>query len=140
MRILFAAPLLLAATPAFAHEAPPPRLPDARTAATLLTDPRVQDALATLVTRFSDALLDTHVGPLAALDPDSDVAPGDTLGDLAARRDPHFRRHLYENARRTADTAGRTAGAAVAMSDELAATAARLRGVIEHASPGPDDR
>jgi hypothetical protein len=141
MRILFAAPLLLVATPAVAREAPPPGTPDARTAAALLGNPHVQDALATLVTRMSDALLDTHVGPLATLAPDGDIAPGDTLGDLAARRDPHYRRHMYDDTRHAAATAGRAAGAAVAMSDELAATADRLRHVLDGVGDiAPSDR
>lgn len=130
MRLLLSLPLLLAATPALAREPGAPPM-DARTAAKQLNNPLVQGAIAGVVTRLSDALLDTRVGPLAALtDGQDEIAPDDRLGDLAARRDPEYRRHLYERTRGAVATSGRALGAAAAMSDELGRTVARLQDVL----------
>jgi hypothetical protein len=130
MRLLLALPLLLAATPALAREPGTPPM-DARAAARQLNNPLVQGAIAGVVTRLSDAIMDTRLGPLAALtDGADDIAPNDTLGDLAARRDPEYRRHLFERTRGAVATSGRALGAAAAMGDELGRTVARLQDVL----------
>lgn len=100
-------------------------------AGAMLSNPMVQDGAAAIIAEFADALLQTRVGPLAALtDPRDDVRPGDTLGDLARRDDPYFDRRLRDNSKRAVGAAGAALGAAGQMNRELEATAARLRAVM----------
>lgn len=131
--------LALIATPAVARErgAPPPQQPsmDARAAANALNNPMVQRGIVGLVDALTDAVMETRVGPMAAIAPDSDIRPDDTLDSVAARRNPAYRDQIHRDARATVATAGRTAGAAVAMSDELKATTARVRRVLGMTDP-----
>jgi hypothetical protein len=57
------------------------------------------ERIGTMIERVSDALLDVDVGPVAdAIDPYRRYDPRrgpDTLGELAARRDPYARRRLH---------------------------------------------
>ena len=128
--------LAVAATPAFAQDrdGPPPQI-DARAAANALNNPMVQNGVVGLIDALTDAVMQTRVGPIAAIAPNSDVRPNDTLDSMAARRNPDYRNEIHRNARHTVAAAGRTASAAVAMSDELAATAARVRRVLGTANP-----
>ena len=120
------------ATPALARDryTPPPR-DDLRDAARVLSDPRAQIAAATLVDQLASAVLDTRVGPLADLAPDSDIRPNDTLADIQRRRDPYYRAKLRAGTVGAMAVAGRAAGDAAAMSSELDATVARLERVID---------
>jgi hypothetical protein len=77
----------------------------------------------------------TRVGPMAAIAPDSSIRPNDTLDSMAARRNPDYRNEIHRNAKQTVVAAGRTAGAAAAMSDELAATTERVRRVLGMTNP-----
>lgn len=125
-KMLLAAPLFLVAAPAMAQQAAPPRLsPDA--AAALLSDPATQRTAALAIAGLAGIVLDTRVGPLAALtDPADGVRPGDTLHSMARRSDPDFDRHLYE--RSQAAVAG--AGAVAAEAAELKRTADRLHAAL----------
>ena len=128
--------LLLAATvatPALArdrYDAPPPR-DDTRATLRALSDPRAQAGVAVLLDQLTTAVLDTRVGPIADLAPDSDIRRNDTLGDVQARRDPAFRNKLRVGTFGAVAIAGRAAGDAAAMSDEIDATAARLERIID---------
>lgn len=132
--------LAFAATPAFAQDrdvpppGPAPQL-DARAAANALNNPMVQNGVVGLIDALTDAVMQTRVGPMAALAPDANVRPNDTLDSMAARHNPDYRNEIHRNARHTVAAAGRTASAAVAMSDELAATAARVRRMLGTVSP-----
>lgn len=135
MRILlsFAAlSLALAATPAVAQDRAALRNLDADKAAALLSNPAVQNGLAALIGQFTDALLETRVGPMAALtDPRDDVRSNDTLRDVLRRDDPYFDERLRDNTRRSLATAGAAARGAAEMNRELKATTERLRRVID---------
>jgi hypothetical protein len=123
--------LAFAATPAIAQDrdAPPPQM-DARAAANALNNPMVQNGVVGLIDALTDAVMQTRVGPMAAIAPDSSIRPNDTLDSMAARRNPDYRDEIHRNAKQTVVAAGRTAGAAVAMSDELKATTERVRRVL----------
>ncbi|MGN6818668.1 MAG: hypothetical protein ACTHJR_08355 [Sphingomonas sp.] len=131
--------LALIATPAVARDrdAPPPQQPplDARAAANALNNPMVQNGVVGLIDALTDAVMETRVGPMAAIAPNSDIRPNDTLDSMAARRNPYYRDDIHRDAKETMATAGRTARAAAAMSDELQATAARVRRVLGTANP-----
>ena len=121
------------ATPALArdrYDAPPPR-DDARATMRALSDPHTQVGVAVLLDQLTTAVLDTRVGPIADLAPDSDVRPSDTIGSAAARRDPAFRNKLRVGTFGAVAVAGRAAGDAAAMGDSLDATAARLERIID---------
>jgi hypothetical protein len=140
MRLALFLPLVLVTAPAVAQERPAPRpAPDAARVVTALNDPLVQEGVATVISQFADAVLDTHVGPLAHYaDPRDHVRPDTTLRDLAHRSDPALERHLHDDARSGAAAVGRSARDAVAMTAELHATADRLRRVFDSASKAVD--
>lgn len=124
--------LALVATPAAAQDRGAVRNMDAEKAAALLSNPAVQDGLVALIGQFTDAFLQTRVGPMAALtDPRDDVRPNDTMRDVLRRDDPYFDERLRDNTRRSVATAGAAARGAADMSRELKATAERLRRVID---------
>lgn len=132
--------LAFAATPALAQDrdAPPPGLApqmDARAAANALNNPMVQNGVVGLIDALTDAVMQTRVGPMAAIAPDASIRPNDTLDSMAARRNPDYRNEIHRNAKQTVVAAGRTAGAAMAMSDELKATTERVRRVLGMANP-----
>lgn len=135
MRILLsfaAVSLVLAAAPAAAQDRAALRNLDADQAAALLSNRAVQDGLAALIGQFSDAFLETRVGPMAALtDPRDDVRANDTLRDVLRRDDPYFDERLRDNTRRSLATAGAAARGAADMNRELKATAERLRRVLD---------
>lgn len=142
MRILVALPLVLLATPAFAHERHQAPTSDQRVAAVgdALSNPAVQESAATLVGALASALLDTHVGPVAHYtDPRDGVRPSDTLRDVVTRDDPDFERRLHDNTRGVVAQAGQAAHDAATMTAELNATAARLRRVLDVASKAMDE-
>ena len=121
------------ATPALArdrYDAPPPR-DDTRSTLRAFSDPRAQASVAVLLDQLTTAVLDTRVGPIADLAPDSDVRPNDTLGDVQARRDPAFRNKLRMGTFGAVAVAGRAAGDAAAMGDSIDATAAKLERIID---------
>jgi hypothetical protein len=132
--------LVFAATPALAQDrdvaplAPTPQM-NARAAANALNNPMVQNGVVGLIDALTDAVMATRVGPMAALAPDSSIRPNDTLDSMAARRNPDYRNEIHRNAKQTVVAAGRTAGAAAAMSDELAATTERVRRVLGMTNP-----
>ncbi|MBW8841297.1 MAG: hypothetical protein JF608_05695 [Sphingomonadales bacterium] len=130
--------LAFAATPALAQDRDtPPPVPqmDARAAANALNNPMVQNGVVGLIDALTDAVMETRVGPMAAIAPDSNIRPNDTLDSMAARRNPDYRNEIHRNARHTVAAAGRTASAAVAMSDELKATTDRVRRVLGMTDP-----
>ena len=131
--------LAFAATPALAQDrdAPPGPAPqvNARAAANALNNPMVQNGVVGLIDALTDAVMETRVGPMAAIAPDSSIRPNDTLDSMAARRNPDYRNEIHRTAKQTVVTAGRTAGAAVAMSDELKATTERVRRVLGMTDP-----
>ncbi|MBS0479625.1 MAG: hypothetical protein JSR79_10035 [Proteobacteria bacterium] len=121
------------ATPALArdrYDAPPPR-DDMRSTLRALSDPRAQAGVAMLLDQLTTAVLDTRVGPLADLAPDSDIRPNDTIGSVQARRDPAFRNKLRMGTFGAVAVAGRAAGDAAAMSDSIDTMAARLERIID---------
>lgn len=137
MRLALLLPFALIAAPAAARDHAPARpAPSADQVATALSDPIVQEGVAAVVGQAADAILDTHVGPLAHYS--DGVRPQDTLRDLAHRRDPAFERHLHDDTVGAVATAGRTTKDAVAMSAEISAAAARLRRVFDTAARAVD--
>lgn len=143
MRLALAAvALIAAASPAVAQ----PRHavhPTPEQAAAALQNPLVQEGAARALTQLVGIVLDTRVGPSAALaGPDADIRPNDTLRDLARRDDPRFEEHLYRDTKRTLGTAGAVAGGAAAQAKELQRTADRLDAAIApllDALSGPRD-
>ena len=96
-----------------------------------MQNPLVQDGLAAAISQLAGIVLDTHVGPLAALTgPDGDVRAGDTLRDVERRRDPGFEAKLHDRARGAVATAGAVAGGVAVQSAELRRTADRLRAAL----------
>ena len=127
MRIALAACALIAvATPAMARE---PARPTAEQAAAALGNPLVQEAAARTLTQLVGIVLDTRVGPAAALDPS--VRSDDTLRDLVRREDPRFEQRLYHDTRRGLSTAAAVAGGAAVQARELKRTADRLEAALE---------
>jgi len=126
MRLVSAAAVLCAiALPAAAQSR------DQAEAVRRLNDPMVQEGVAMAMSALAGIVLDTRVGPLANYaDPDADIRPSDTLRDLERRRDPHFEAKLHDRTRRAVGTVGAVANDALAMSGELARTAARLRDAL----------
>ena len=127
MRIITAA-LLIAALPAAADAREPASSPriTADQAATALQNPLVQDGLAQAIAQLAGIVLDTRVGPLAAVAPDSGIRPDDTLHDLARRSDPGFDGHVHDRARAAVVAAGGVAAEA----RELDRTATRLKAAL----------
>lgn len=126
----FAFSFLLVAAPALA--APPrPAGPSAERVVRALQEPMAQELAAGVVDQLVGIVLDTRVGPVAALtDPRENVRPTDTLRDLKRRDDPRFERHLHEDTRRAVGTAAAVAGGAMAETAELKRTAARLQAAL----------
>lgn len=120
------------ASPALAHEPAPPRpAPDAAQIGTLLSNPLVQEGIAATVDQFANALLQTHVGPLAHYaDKDDHIRPDDTLGDLAARDHPNYRRDLHDNTRNAIAATGKAATDLASLTAELQRTSDRLRAIL----------
>lgn len=124
---------LTCGTPALAHDRVPMRpAPDAAEVGALLSNPAVQDGVVATVDQFADALLQTHVGPLAHYtDRHDDIRPEDTLGDLAARDNPNYRRDLRESARGAVAATGQAARDLASLSGELRAATERMRRVLD---------
>jgi hypothetical protein len=142
MRKILALPLVLLAAPVVAHERHPAPSTDQRVAAVgdALSNPVVQESAATFVSALADALLDTHVGPVARYtDPRDGVRPNDTLRDVVTRDDPGFEQRLHDNTRGAVAQAGQAAHDAATMTAEINATAARLRRVLDAASEAMDE-
>ncbi|WP_341204464.1 hypothetical protein [uncultured Sphingomonas sp.] len=121
------------AGPAFAQDRAP-QLPavDAQQLSSALSTPLVQEGLAATVDEFADALLQTHVGPLAHYaDPRANVRPDNTLGDLAARSNPNYRRDLHESARGAIAATGRAMQDVASMSAELKRTSDRIHHLLD---------
>lgn len=129
---LFLAAATIAA-PAVArdHDTAPPSRDDLHAAARMLADPHVQAGVAGLLDALTDAVMQTHVGPIAILAPDVEIRPGDTLADAQRRRDPAYRQRLRAGTMGAMAVLGQAAGDAAQMSDELRATVARVQRVIE---------
>ncbi|WP_375381851.1 hypothetical protein [uncultured Sphingomonas sp.] len=122
--------LIACASPAVAQQAAPTR-PTAADAARLLANPAAQDLIAQQIASLAGIVLDTKVGPLAALtDPRDHVRPDDTLHSVEQRSDPEFDRHLYDGSRHAVATAGAVAGGAAMEAAELRRTADRLRAAL----------
>ncbi|QYE33256.1 hypothetical protein KZX46_00080 (plasmid) [Polymorphobacter sp. PAMC 29334] len=97
----------------------------------MLANPAAQDLIAQKLASLASIVLDTKVGPLAAMtDPREDVRPDDTLYSIEQRHDPDLDRHLYERSHRAVATAGAIAGGAVTEAAELRRTTARLRDAL----------
>ena len=121
--------LIIAAGPALAAPAEhrPASRPTAEQAVQAMGNPLVQEAAARALTQLVGIVLDTRVGPAAALtDTDEHIRPTDTLRDLAQRDDPRFEEHLYQGTRRSLGTAATVAGGAAMEARELKRTADRL--------------
>ena len=130
MRIALAAFALIAASPAVAQTREPVR-PTPEQAAAALGNPLVQEAAARALTQLVGIVLDTRVGPAAALThPDERIRPTDKLRDLARRDDPQFEERLYHGTKRTLGTAAVVAGGAAAQAKELKRTADRLEAAL----------
>lgn len=126
MRIVLAAIALTVAAPAVARE---PARVSPEQAAAALGNPLVQEAAARALTQLVGIVLDTRVGPAAAVDPS--VRSSDTLRDVVSRDDPRFEEKLYEGTRRSLGTAAAVAGGAAAQAREIERTAARLEAALE---------
>ena len=90
-KILFLAPLLLSASPAFAQDAP--QLPP------VLSDPATIQRVTTEVQALSRALMNVRVGEVQAALQGREASPRErnmTVGDLARQKDPDFDRHLQQ--------------------------------------------
>lgn len=120
----------LVAMPAWAGAREPDRM-DAGAIASVLDNPAAQDALVRTVDRLVGIVLDTRVGPLAALmNNDDDIEPDDTLRDVKEREDPDFERRLHRSTRRAVASASTAAGTAVTQIAELRRTAERVDDVL----------
>lgn len=131
MRVaLLALPLLALAAPAAAQHRP--ARPTAAQAAAALGNPLVQEAAARAVVQLAGIVLDTRVGPAAALlsGPEDSVRHDETLRNLARRDDPRFEEHLYQGTRRALGTAGAVAGGAAVQARELKRTTDRLEAAL----------
>lgn len=129
MRVALATLALIAAAPVMA--APHAARPTPEQAAAALQNPLAQELAARALTQLAGIVLDTRVGPAAALaGPDADIRPNDTLRDMVRRDDPRFEEHLYHDTRRTLGTAGAMAGGAMTEAKELKRTADRLEAAI----------
>lgn len=130
MRLVVAA-ALVSVLPATAHaQAARPAIDPAQAAAAL-QNPLVQEGLAAAITQLAGIVLDTRVGPPAALaDPDGDVRPRETLRDVERRRDPGFEAHLHDRARSAVASAGMVAGGVAGQSAEFKRTADRLKAAL----------
>ncbi|MGI4733108.1 MAG: hypothetical protein ACRYFW_15380 [Janthinobacterium lividum] len=129
-KLLLAAVLVGASSPVAAQEVSSAH-PTPADAARLLTNPAAQDLIAQKIASLAGIVLDTRVGPVAALtDPRDRIRPDDTLRSVEERRDPEIDRHLYEGSRRAVATAGSVAGDAVVEAAELRRTADRLRAAL----------
>lgn len=131
MKILpLALVLLVGASPAATQEVAP-RRPKPADAARLLANPAAQDLIAQQIASLAGIVLDTKVGPLAALtDPREGIRPDDTLHSIEQRRDPYFDRHLYQGSHEAVAAAGAVAIGAVTEAAELRRTTARLRAAL----------
>lgn len=120
--------LTLVASPALAQMAPRHAMrPSAEQAVAALGDPLVQELAARSLTQLVGIVLDTRVGPAAALtDSRERIRPTDTLGDLVRRDDPRFDEHLHRDTRRSLGTVATVAGGAAVQARELKRTADRL--------------
>lgn len=127
MRITLAALALLAA-PAFAASPQAARV-NPEQAVRALQDPMAQELATGVVDQLLGIVLDTRVGPAAAL-VDPSVRPTDSLRDLKRRDDPAFEQHLHQDTRRAVGTAAAVAGGAMTQAAELKRTAARLEAAI----------
>ena len=119
-------PMIVAATPALAAEHHATPRPSAEQAIAAANNPLVQEAAARALTQLVGIVLDTRVGPAAALAPDADLRPTDSLRDVVRRDDPRFEEHLYQDTRRSIGTAAAVAGGAAIEARELKRTADRL--------------
>lgn len=128
MRAAILAPFLTASLIAAPALAAPPRV-DAEKAARALQDPMAREVAAGVVDQLIGIVLDTRVGPAAALT-DPTARPTDTLRDLARRDDPDFDRRLHRDTRRAVGTAAAVAGAGVTQAAELKRTAVRLQAAL----------
>ena len=126
MRAALALPLLALATPALAAPEHRASRPTAEQALAAANNPLVQEAAARSLTQLVGIVLDTRVGPAAALAPEADLRPTDTLRDVVRRDDPRFEEHLYQDTRRGLGTAAAIAGGAAVEARELKRTADRL--------------
>jgi hypothetical protein len=128
---LLALPSLLAAAPALAQAPAPhaPGRPDPATVVRALQNPAAQDLAAAYLDQLADIVLDTRVGPAAAL-ADPRVPPSATLRQLQERRDPAFEQHLREQTRRAVGTAATVAGGTAVEAAELKRTADRLQAAV----------
>ena len=125
--LLSAIPL---AAPGIAHAQTAP-VDRAVQVATALQSPLVQDAVARTLTQLAGIVLDTKVGPIAALAaPDAGVSAIDTLRDVTRRVDPDVEQQLYEKTKRAIGTAGAVAGAATQQAAEIDRTAGRLTATL----------
>ena len=128
--LAFVFAMLVTASPVAAQTAVPSG-PKAASAARLLTNPDAQDLVAAQIASLAGIVLDTRVGPLAALaDPRDHVRPDDTLHSIERRRDPDYDRHLSEGSRHAVATAGAALGGAVTEAVEIQRTADRLRAAL----------
>lgn len=127
MRVALATLALIATTAPAAAQQHRAARPTPDQAAAALGNPLVQDAAARTLVQLVGIVLDTRVGPAAALaSPDDDLRASDTLRDVVRRDDPRFEEHLYRDTRRSLGSAAAVAGGVAVESRELKRTAARL--------------
>lgn len=105
---------------------------DAQQVGSALSTPLIQEGIAATVDEFADAVLQTHVGPLAHYtDPRAKFRPDTTIGDLAARANPNYRKDLHESARGAVAATGRAMQDVASMSAELKRTSDRIRHLLD---------
>jgi hypothetical protein len=125
--LIVATAAALIAAPVAAQE----RAPEADLAERL-NSPVVQYGVPAAIATMLSALMETRVGGFAQFtNPEEDIRPNDTLGDLIERDDPEFRQRAYADARRSTEMVGRMAGSFAAMMPELRASAERMRGELD---------
>lgn len=105
---------------------------DAQQVGSALSTPLIQEGIAATVDEFADAVLQTHVGPLAHYaDPRAKLRPDTTVGDLAARANPNYRKDLHEGTRGAVAATGRAVQDVASMSAELKRTSDRIRQLLD---------
>lgn len=132
MRLIFLPIALVMSGHAYAQDARAPRPITPEQLGNTLSDPAVQAGIAGVAGALADAILDTHVGPLARYtDPRDHFRAQDTLGDLLRREDPGFDERMRHRTRETVAAAGQVASDGAAMSNELRETVRRLHRVLD---------
>ncbi len=137
-RLVVAALLIAAATPAVARSTHADDAEAARIARTI-NDPRTQDGISGMMTAMADMMLDLRVDKLrnavAKIDPEArfDDDGARTIGDMVERDDPYFRERLSGETRQATRMMGTMATTMAAMLPEFRAMGEKIERDMDRA-------